>query len=137
LTHQKSNQDHHTQKGSVKSYLYLIPAICWCILILILSFSSPENLPSVSIIGIDKFAHLAVYFVLSFLACFGFVKYGYSLKNTMILSLLIASSFGIMVEFAQKYFFSSRSFEELDIIANIIGTILGICIFRLFKKRYL
>ncbi len=104
---------------------------------MILSFSSPEKLPTVSVIGIDKLAHLGVYFILSILIFHGFNKYGFTLKKSAIFSFLLASSFGIMVEFAQKYFFSSRSFEELDIIANIIGTILGICIFSLLKKRYL
>ncbi len=45
--------------------------------------------------------------------------------------------YGIAIEMGQHYFFPSRHFEILDIIANIIGTLSGyFTFFKIFKLKY-
>lgn len=80
---------------------------------------------------LDKIAHLGFYFLQIFLILF-------ESKNAMSKSLTIKALaycffLGIMVELGQKYFLLGRSFEIWDIVANIIGSFIGIFFFRILK----
>lgn len=69
--------------------------------------------------GFDKIAHLVCYGILS-----GSIWYVLRRKKVIILSLVII--YGIIIEWIQYSFFPQRFFEFYDIIANIIGAIIGI-----------
>ena len=46
--------------------------------------------------------------------------------------LFFSVSFGILMEICQFYLFNGRSFELYDILANIIGSFLGVILFKKF-----
>jgi len=52
----------------------------------------------------------------------------YNKKNV----LFFAISFGVLMEICQLYLFNGRSFELYDILANIIGSVIGVILFKKF-----
>ena len=71
----------------------------------------------------DKLLHLLAYGILTFLWIY--VLNGKGRAQSIRTSLIIAISFGIFLECAQYGFFTGRRFEFLDIIANIMGAVIG------------
>ncbi|MGB0840600.1 MAG: VanZ family protein [Chitinophagales bacterium] len=106
--------------------------------ILVLSLLPQQSLPafsfSLDLLQPDKIAHLILYFgatVLGLLA-FGAVEQKYR-RWLRIGGLLII--YGIVIELLQGCS-PSRNFDLGDILANIIGVILGITAFPLFLRYY-
>lgn len=117
-----------------KSFIWFLPAVCvfFGILLLSTAFSVPIKLEGVSYL--DKWEHAFAYFVLINTLLFGFSKSGL-LSNKLWLVLLIScSSYGVVLEWVQYSFFPNRVFEWLDACANVVGTLLGALLFRLFKN---
>ena len=112
----------------------LYAAIFWLGLTFYASIASSKNVKSVSFIhfeGIDKVAHLILYAVFSFL---WYGAFSYILKKNVIwYSVGFAILFGIAMEIVQFLFFKDRSFEVSDIIANIIGSFVGVNILNRIK----
>ena len=111
-----------------------LPAIFWAILILTLSLMPAKNLPEIhfDLLAPDKLAHAFVYAVLCILLLYGFQNGHW---KTGILTFLLSNGFGCTMEIFQYAFFPDRYFEFHDIIANAIGTILGILAFILYHYR--
>ncbi len=111
--------------------MYSILAIGWTLLTLYLSLISARSASKFNLfdfVGIDKFAHLSFYTIFSFL-------WAMSLRETNInknFVLFFSVSFGILMEICQFYLFNGRSFELYDILANIIGSFLGVILFKNF-----
>ena len=79
----------------------------------------------------DKILHLSCYFVLQLLWSYGLNKIT---KWPLLISLVITIGVGTLMEVCQYLFFEGRLFEFLDIIANIIGSIIGlIAFYKIFK----
>lgn len=115
-----------------------IPAIGCAIVILILSAKPGINLPEswFDLIAMDKLGHAVVYGVLTYLLLRGFKKEdmtGFA-GNSPVSALIISIVYGISMELMQYFFFPGRFFELYDIIANIIGSILGLYIFKYFNN---
>jgi len=111
---------------------YFIPAVIWGLLILYLSADPGINLPpSVwDFLGIDKIGHLTFYGIFSFLIAYGYFKLPQTaIKKGLVNTLIISSGYGLAMEIMQYSFFPNRYFEVLDIIANIIGSFVGILLF--------
>ena len=64
----------------------------------------------------------------SFLWCMALRKKEINFSNVLFFSI----SFGILMEICQLYLFNGRSFELYDIIANILGSIIGLILFKKF-----
>ena len=115
---------------------YYIPAILWSLLILFLSTTGGINLPSTwwDFISLDKVGHLVVYGLFSMLLLWAFTQNRKLTleKKAVIIALGISIVYGIGMEVIQYTFFPGRFFEIPDIIANIIGSFLGLYLF----KRY-
>ncbi len=120
---------------------YLIPTAFWTVFIFWASVTSVKTLPSFSfelLIQPDKLAHLTVYAILVVLTLWGLKK---SVKQvptkwvgwTFCLGIL----YGFFIECVQYTFFPGRYFEIFDIIANIIGCLTGILLYKLFIKEKL
>ena len=119
---------------SLKSF---IPALAWCIVILALSTGSGISLPKDwwNLFSPDKFGHAIVYGVLAVLIYRGLAESNMGITKKNALSILLSTAYGILMEILQYSFFPGRYFEVLDIIANIIGSILGVTIFYYFFIR--
>jgi len=119
---------------------YFLPAILWSIVIFILSTRSGINLPEswMDFISWDKFGHAVVYCILTILLLIG--SYQKNAKHDLgrailTLGVIISSIYGISMEIVQYSFFPGRFFEVMDIIANIIGSLIGLIIFKHFFTK--
>jgi len=114
------------------------PAIGCALAILFLSSKAGIDLPEswMDFIAMDKLGHAVVYGALTYLLLRGFKKEdrtGFA-GNTAVSALIISIVYGISMELMQYLFFPGRFFEVYDIIANIIGSIIGRYIFKYFNN---
>ncbi len=84
----------------------------------------------------DKIVHLIFYTILAYLLLRA-TKKSKTPPKTKNMILVLVITYGIALEYAQKYTNMSRSFENLDIIANIGGVFVGMLIFKFFNKPFL
>jgi len=86
----------------------------------------------------DKLFHFGAYFVASFLMMYawsGSVKKTF--RDGVMYTIMVSVIWGGVIEYLQKAISTGRHFEFFDIIANIIGALVGVAMFKLFfKKRY-
>ena len=113
------------------------PAFIWAAIILYLSASSgvkvPESLSD--LVGMDKLGHLVIYAIFSFLMLLGVFKNRGINKTSLIFVVILSSVYGVLMEVMQFTFFKGRYFEVLDIIANIIGSFVGLFFFNYFLNK--
>lgn len=102
-------------------------AIIWTLLIFIACLTPGRDLPKVDVPLIDKWTHLVLFGVFSFLwLC------AHPIRSTrwLILLLLISITIGCLIELLQGYFTSlGRSMELMDAVADGLGGLLGILLF--------
>lgn len=111
---------------------FLILAIFWTAAITWLSLISFDSVPSVSISipGKDKVVHFVFYFV--FVVLWSKALNSGEKKQHLVL-LLVAITYGIIIEAFQDIFTLTRTAEFLDVVANSIGAISGIAFLRVKK----
>lgn len=116
---------------------YYLAPIFWACIILFLSSIPSNDLPDFSfwtLFSFDKFVHAGMYGVLSFQVMKACVRQfaNKSLRyNAVWVTLVIGTVYGGLIELFQEYVLTDRSGDWMDLIANIVGTILGIILFRL------
>jgi VanZ family protein len=106
-------------------------AFIWTILLIVLSVISKGTASKLALIdffGIDKVAHLIFYCVLAWLWVKAFTES--HLRHNALISFIICATLGTTLEFVQKYCTDGRSFEYDDMVANLIGTILGLSLYK-------
>ena len=112
----------------------LILVLFWTIAIAVLSLMPNPEISQISWtdgIQIDKLAHIFLYMMYSILL--GRYLAGGNMpkvKQSLVI-LAVPIAFGILMEFMQYYLSPSRFFDMLDIIANIIGSIVGLLILKI------
>lgn len=107
--------------------------------ILILSAIPIKNLPEISLskLPADKIGHFLIYAILSLVLLLFLENNNISKKRLLTKTLFIAIAYGILMELLQLLIFQQRSFEFLDIIANISGSICGVLFYYIiFGKRF-
>ncbi len=119
-----------------------IPGILCGIVILILTGLPGSLFPRVKpTLGLDKVAHVIMYAGFAFACLWGyrkqFVSNGLSYqKRAIILTILISIAYGGLTEIMQETItVLHRSGDWRDLIADSIGTGLGVLIFYLFFRR--
>ena len=111
---------------------FLIPAISWLIISTILLTLPGSAFPQedwLSKIWFDKWVHIGMFSIMVTLICWGIYK-----KNSLpatrmrkfILVAVLCLCYGIAMEFVQKYFIPNRSFDVGDILADGVGSFLGL-----------
>lgn len=98
--------------------------------IVVASTMKVSEFPSIPMPGIDKPVHFFMYALLTFVIALDyskFVKRRLSCMNCIAIP-LIAALFGFLMECIQ-YFLPYRSFSLWDMLANMLGALLGIVIF--------
>ena len=124
----------------ISTLKYFLPAILWSVVIFVLSTRSGIDLPEswMDFISWDKIGHAGVYCILTILLLIGFYQKGkkQNLSTTLsTLMVIISSIYGISMEIVQYSFFPGRFFAVMDIIANIIGSLIGLIIFKHFFTK--
>ena len=110
-------------------------AIAWTILIAFLCLVKFNNLPSISVSGADKYVHFTFHFVFTLL--WGFYlflnQHQLELKKIGIL-VFVSLCYGIVIEFMQELFTTTRHADVLDVLANLIGATIAFLLFVISKK---
>jgi len=78
----------------------------------------------------DKWVHIGLFTVLSFLACWAFLL---NKKKEQGLLLFITVLYGLLVEIIQYKFIPNRSYDLGDLLADTVGSSIGILV---WLKRY-
>lgn len=91
--------------------------------------ASISNLPSVEIKNADKYVHFTFHYVFIILWFLYFNYKNTGNKNRLSILLFIASFlFGILIEFAQGAFTSTRKADIYDVFANTTGALFAVII---------
>lgn len=117
----------HTKRLlAAKPILFL--AILYSCFISVLFLLPGQDLPKISLTGLDKIVHSLIYFMLVNLwLCYFYIKMDFQISNKLVLILLLSALFyGIIVEILQGTVTGTRSADILDVAANLIGSLLGI-----------
>ncbi len=122
----------------LKSFL---PGIIWFTISCYLLAMPGDDLPDNGFFDIpffDKYVHFGMFFLLTFLFCY---PYTLSYKSIILWRKVaykiafIAICYGITMEYVQKYFVAGRSFDLIDIVFDIIGSVSGIVGIWIFDKK--
>ncbi len=129
LTNKKLNKSH-------KFLYYWFPILVYCLLIFFQSsYPSPEHVPDLPYM--DKLLHILAYALLGalFLRAFKTTQIKHHLKLVLILSILLSSLYGVSDEIHQS-FVPYRNADLMDILADMIGSIIGVYIYHSLVTKY-
>lgn len=99
--------------------------------------NSNVNLKDFQFEGVDKAAHFLMYTLLSLFWATGLKRQNVSVglrRNAFRISVFGGFSLSLIIELLQEYLITTRHFEVLDLIANGIGCIFGVLLFRIIYK---
>jgi VanZ family protein len=108
-----------------------LPWALWSLTILILSLLPGDKFPEIdfALFEIDKLVHFTLYFILAILMYYSFFKIKNELLIKRIVVIIVTGVlFGAFIEIIQGTLITNRFFDQLDILANSLGTILGFII---------
>lgn len=116
---------------------YFFAAISWTILMLYVCLMKSSDVPSINIVGIDKIVHILLHLFFTFFWGITLVKNGRvsSFSKVVYVSFLLSFLFGLLIEFIQGYFTTSRSADVTDILANVFGALFAIALLYRFKEK--
>lgn len=108
-----------------------VAATVWTLMILLGSSMPGNEVPSFDLLdfaGIDKIFHFIAYAMMVLLWSIALKSTGKRIGGARV-AFYGSILFGITMEIAQNAFFESRTFDIMDIIANIMGSIVGLTLF--------
>lgn len=110
--------------------------LCWASIILVLTFSSGLSSSNIEYTDVDKLVHVFMFIPLAFLMIVGFKKQQTfrGLKvNAIAYSLVFCAFYGTLIEIVQ-FFLPHRGIEFADILADLIGVVLGYFVYFMVYK---
>lgn len=120
-----------------KHHKYFILLIFWLGVIFTLSLFTFKVDADPKLANEDKFVHFFFYFVLTILLI-QFFKKETSIdlvhKNWLTLSIILAFTYGTVIEFFQWAFTTNRSAEWNDVLANSIGIATSVLFLKILGK---
>jgi VanZ family protein len=110
-----------------------IPAILYLILVTVLLCLPGKAFSSVSAdwmeqYHIDKVIHVGIFALLVFLFCNPIQAKGFFnnlIVKVYFIIMIVAIIYGLIMEFVQGSFVANRSFDWLDVVADIVGAYIG------------
>jgi VanZ family protein len=82
----------------------------------------------------DKYVHFLFYLVFVFVWFLYFVRTRY-IKSARLIALILAITFGILMEICQGLYTTTRTPDVYDVLANSIGAFTGTLILDIFYKN--
>ncbi len=118
---------------------FILPSLVWTALVITLSLvpSSNISLDNFQFKGVDKVAHFIMYTLLSLFWAVGLKRQNIYVglrRHALRISAFGGFTLSVIIELLQEYVVVSRYFEVLDLIANGIGCIFGILLFKIIYK---
>lgn len=110
----------------------LILLVGYILLITFLSLISLTNMPVIGVDFEDKIYHAFAYLVFVVL-CFNYLT-RINVKNAIPKAIIFSISYGIIIEVLQKALNTNRTFDLWDILANVVGVLLGCIIIMSINK---
>lgn len=107
------------------------PALGWLVLCTVLLCLPGSQFPKynwLSEIQFDKWVHIGLFGILVSLSCWGYwsrIEENRSLTVAFIWLAILATVYGIGMEFIQDRYIPNRSFDTGDILADAAGSVLG------------
>ncbi|MFM1932196.1 MAG: hypothetical protein RL226_1499 [Bacteroidota bacterium] len=120
---------------------HLIWSLVWAALIAFMYFVPGKDLPVVSfwdVFGFDKVGHFVVFAIFSLILKTGLrrqIKFGKVRRLAMRWTLWITIPYGGILEFLQGQLIPDRTSDWLDFVANVLGVLFGLVIFRLIYGK--
>ncbi|MCE3227608.1 MAG: VanZ family protein [Bacteroidetes bacterium] len=113
-------------------------SVVWAMIILGLCSTPGQYVPSISwleILSFDKWVHASIFFILSmFLLSIAIKK---NLNNLVVgICFFLSVVYGGALEIMQAYFFSNRSADWQDFIANSFGCVVALALFGKLKRKF-
>jgi VanZ family protein len=111
-------------------------SLVWAVIVFIVCSVPGNQVPDVPLINIphlDKIVHFILFFVLALVLLFELNKIRLERKpllNAYLWSALVSIGYGVLIEALQHYVFVSRSASFWDVLANSLGVLFAILIFR-------
>lgn len=115
-------------------------SIAWAVVIFILCGIPGNQINKIKIIDIphfDKIVHLSFYFTFTLLLISENNSQKHHRKvtlNAILIAAVISMSYGILIEIFQKFVFTNRGAEFLDVVANAFGFMLATFSYRLVNR---
>lgn len=111
-------------------------AVAYSCFITYLFFMPTSGLPKVGISGFDKVIHSLLFAVFMLLwQLWLYLKgWGSGLKFVFLL-LALTLCYGILIEVFQELFTDSRTADPYDVVADMIGALIGIAMFQGLKSK--
>ncbi len=112
--------------------------VLWALVILALSITPGQELPDIQFWEFDKFAHIGVYGLLTFLACAAFATRsaggigGIPFRWFVLIGAVL---YGVAIECVQGAWIPQRYFDVFDILANALGSVAGALAYGFFARR--
>jgi VanZ family protein len=120
---------------------HFVPAIIWFIVIFVLCAMPGKDIPHVSwleVLAFDKWVHAGIFFVLSVLIMRAVKLTRFNIEHfkTVIVALAFCIPYGGLLEIMQGTMFADRSADLYDFIANSVGAIIGVTLYRKLADRF-
>lgn len=103
-----------------------MPAVIVAAGIAVLSLTEANQIPSVHVN--DKLMHGVMYLFLAGALMGAFVYIGRTRTSYYLLTCALATLYGAMMELLQRFCTLTRSGDITDLLADFLGTLVGICI---------
>jgi VanZ family protein len=97
-----------------------------------------SDIPSndfLDLIYFDKWVHIGLFGFLTFFWQYPFLTAHRKSNKEMLVIPILAFAYGIAMEFVQKYFTTTRTFDVTDIMADATGVIIAMLIFKSYIKK--
>jgi len=120
----------------VRKRIFFIAALFWTGVILFFCLIKSSDLPTISVLYLDKAIHATFHFVFTVL-WFLFLKKKIVTSNSyrpLVISFMLSFFFGIAIELMQKFFTTTRSADIIDELANLTGATLAVIAIVLLNK---
>ena len=109
-----------------------MPAVIVAAGIAVLSLAEAGEMPSVRLN--DKLVHGVMYLVLALALMGGFVYIKRARKTFYILTCVIATLYGALMELLQHWCTRTRSADVIDLLADFLGALIGVLLLVVITK---
>jgi VanZ family protein len=113
--------------------------IIWALIVFILCSIPGDDLPKTSALNIphfDKIVHFGMFFIMGiFLIAELRFQTRLSRLQIVAITVVLIATYGGIIEYLQQYYFTNRSGDYIDLLADILGGIFSIILYPWLKKQ--